>query len=543
MHFEHSLQLRKRDKARKSNPVVRDGNFKLLKLERGQMKGTIESNVLELEQKLCDISVTSKWNQHYKAVRRYILGNGPLIRTGVLGEVYSSIKGTKPKHPAEYFEIFSRYLNIIQIYISDSAYIMPNVQGDIAKFIETVNDTVNSEGVVRDTISKRLAHLVVPSLQYMDTHRDRQVLKALIAELTSVKFTAEVLGFKSRQGVTSAKSAVSHGLARHLEIKKTSQIVRSDLTTRQQYELTPRIISKRKKDEIKTIAAGRGRKLKIEHFPELSIALSYALGELDVSQGGGGQTGTLYRGEGNATTMLQAREVLLQMAPSNFSISLSFCYNYTQNFREGTHQAKQHHAGRDINSLVCLKRPPRTGVPELVVNLHWSTANVNNYLNRYEKQYNCAVVSKDAKAVILADISPVQKPGPSWKARELPDHSWDQSRMTPMTFLIMDTQIKDALNASAPGGDVVKYITRSGQGATLLYLSFFEPDTTFNEIFYLITLPELYHLFEEPNHPFSLKKHFIFVVDNGPQEKPANPLVQMCTNCTISLKSLTTHLV
>ena len=141
MCFEHSLQLRKRDKARKSNPVVRDGNFKL---KRGQMKGTIESNVLELEQKLCDISVTSKRNQHYKAVievGRYILGNWPLIRTGVLGEVYSSIKGTKPKHPAECFENFSRYLNIIQIYISDSAYIMPNVQGDIAKFIETLNDS------------------------------------------------------------------------------------------------------------------------------------------------------------------------------------------------------------------------------------------------------------------------------------------------------------------------------------------------------------------------------------------------------------------
>ena len=39
---------------------------------------------------------------------------------------------------------------------------------------------------------------------------------------------------------------------------------------------------------MKTIAKGRGRKLKTEQFPELSMALEYAFGELDVSEGGGG---------------------------------------------------------------------------------------------------------------------------------------------------------------------------------------------------------------------------------------------------------------
>ena len=104
--------------------------------------------------------------------------------------------------------------------------------------------------------------------------------------------------------------------------------------------------------EIRTIAEGR-RKLKSTEFPELGLVLEYAFGELDTQRGGGGLeahprliTGTLYRGADSITTMQQAREVLLSMAPQGFSISLSACYNYTENYRQGSAQAKRHHAGK-----------------------------------------------------------------------------------------------------------------------------------------------------------------------------------------------------
>lgn len=98
--------------------------------------------------------------------------------------------------------------------------------------------------------------------------------------------------------------------------------------------------------EIRAIASGRGRKLKCNEFPELGIALEYAFGEMDTLRGGGGleahprlTTGTLYRGVDNVTTMKQAREILLSMAPEGFKISLSACYNYTENYRQGSGQA------------------------------------------------------------------------------------------------------------------------------------------------------------------------------------------------------------
>ena len=143
----------------------------------------------------------------------------------------------------------------------------------------------------------------------------------------------------------------------------TSQIVRSDLTPKQTFQVQRKIISKRKAKEMKTIAVGRGRRLKIEQFPQLSKALEHAFGEGDVRDVGGGgleshprlTNGVLYKSVDNVTTMKKAREILLSLAPAGFSISLSACYNYTENYREGSLQAKRHHAGKGVNAQISLK--------------------------------------------------------------------------------------------------------------------------------------------------------------------------------------------
>ena len=101
--------------------------------------------------------------------------------------------------------------------------------------------------------------------------------------------------------------------------------------------------------EIRIIAAGRGRKLKSQEFPDLAALMECVFGEYDITQGGGGleahprlTTDVLYRASDSATTMKGARKILLSLAPRGFSISLSSCYNYTQNYSQGSIQAKQH---------------------------------------------------------------------------------------------------------------------------------------------------------------------------------------------------------
>lgn len=97
-------------------------------------------------------------------------------------------------------------------------------------------------------------------------------------------------------------------------------------------------------------------------------------------------------------------------------------------------------------------------------------------------------------------------------------------------FLIHGTVITSKQTSSNDfSTETTLYITRTGQPVSLLYLSFYEPDTAFkclNEILYLLTLPSIDTLFRNPSTG-KLKQEIIFVVDNGPAEQPSSPVVQM----------------
>ena len=67
------------------------------------------------------------------------------------------------------------------------------------------------ETVVRDVAERRLKEVYAPALRYMDSHRDRLVLKGLVAELTSVWFASKLQGLVSRKGAASGKSIFTRG--------------------------------------------------------------------------------------------------------------------------------------------------------------------------------------------------------------------------------------------------------------------------------------------------------------------------------------------
>ena len=511
------------------------------------MDGTLD-NIKELKQKMA-LAKDNHTKAHLSSllkVGEFILSKGLFVKTQDTACVYGD--STRKSIPsAELYNVYSKHLNLVQVYVYNVAYLTYCPPGsNVLRLLDTLKCLNLPEDIVVNTrVQEHLNVTYGKALEYMDTHRDRQVLKAVMATLTSTQFAAKLQGISSRAGTANAKRSVEAALPIFDQIKKTSQIVRNDLTREQQHQLYKRIVSARKVKEMKTIAKGRGRKLKTEQFPELSMALEYAFGELDVSEGGGGGleshprliTGTLYRAIDNVTSMKRAREILLSLAPQGFNICLSSCYNYTNNYRRGSLQAVRHHAGKGVNANLSLKKPPRVGVPQLVVNLHWSTSNVNLKVESTVDLAPCVVVSKDAKAIILADSSPVQRPGHSWSKKQLhPDHTWDQSRtnaVTPMTFLFLKPVISTLTCDQVESLDIpvsqttTLQVTRSGQGVTLLNLSFFEPDDTFkcfNEIF-LLSIPALDPFFRDRSTK-KLKKQFTFIVDNGPAEQPSAATVQ-----------------
>lgn len=128
--------------------------------------------------------------------------------------------------------------------------------------------------------------------------------------------------------------------------------------------------------------------------------------------------------------------------------------------------------------------------------------------------------SKDAKAKVNCDVTPVQRPGKSWRKITTPDHDWKRlahNSITPVSHLFMETELK-------VGEDDSSHIeVRTGKAATALNLSHFEPETVervFNGFFLLLVEPTLDEFFRNPDTG-KLKEHFVFIVDNGPSEAPS----------------------
>ena len=297
-------------------------------------------------------------------------------------------------------------------------------------------------------------------IQYLDSKRDRDTLKAVLTKVTSVKFMTKLANIQDKRSFQRSKDQVGQNLVLFKDMKREFM---SDLdeASDPQRKKKKCLLECTKLEKLRHIFKGRGRRLKCEEFPDLAGILEFAFGEGDrVDRAGGGLEShprltdtVLYRATDSNTIMRQARETILALAPEGFNISLSSCFNYTQNYREWTYQARRHHSGRGINACLSLHKPPRTGVEQFVINLHWSMQNVNLTLDlSHLYPDNIMVDSKDEKAKIHSDVSPV----------------------TPMTHLFLKTE---TILEDEEDNDVFSSLRRTGTAATLLNLSYFEPET------------------------------------------------------------------
>ena len=139
--------------------------------------------------------------------------------------------------------------------------------------------------------------------------------------------------------------------------------------------------TKNEDGKAQTCIQRKREKIKWEEFPDIAGILEFTFGKGDRVDRAGGRleshprlTDTvLYRAVDSHTIMQNERETILASAPERFSISLASCFNYTQNYHEGTYQAKRHHFGKGINACLSLHNPWTTGVEHFVINLHWSS--------------------------------------------------------------------------------------------------------------------------------------------------------------------------
>ena len=505
---------------------------------RSTIKGNLKDNIMVLENKLksCKLYKFCSLNGTH-LVAKYLIKHGPIVPTRELVTVYrenSSSLSQRRIMSSELFQILAKHLNIMQFTINGKAFISENTSSDFTSLVSFINAQKHDKQNLNSKIEESIGDHFRDAIKYMDSKRDRDTAIALLEKVTSVNFVSKsLLGVENKSRVKNCRDNLIPNLNKFNNIRVTSQVVRNDMTNKQQAALTERIINKRKIKEILHIKPGRGRKLKCEENPNLAPLLEYAFMENGIQSHPRLTVDTLYRTPDSNVVMRDARELVLAMSDPSFSISLSSCYNYTQNYKKNTLQAKRHHDGKGVNASISLHQPPRIGVAKFALNLHWSSSNVNFLVDQAAEQpEDYFIDSKDAKSVVHGDITPVQKPMKTWKQREgvLPDHDWEQGRanaVTPMAHLSMETLYPEKLNLplTAPSSGIS--VTRSGKGINLIYLSHYEPETVFrqlNEILFLMVQPCFDKYFRNAKTG-QLKQNFAFIVDNGPSEQPSSTMV------------------
>ena len=320
---------------------------------------------------------------------------------------------------------------------------------DVANDIQKMFESFNFRSKLNTHVEEQIGDFYRTALNYLDTKRDRDTLKFLLTRVTSVNFIPRLQGISNKKSLQNCSLTLPGKLdkfaiaMKHLEEKKElinlAPNEKRGFLRRQKELLKERELRHHYKSQIS------GRKLKVEEFPDIAAIIEYEFGDGDrLKRGGGGleshsklENDTLYCAADNKTNMADARLALMSLAPEDFSISLSCCYNYTQNFLKGTHEARRHHEGLGINACVSLHKAPDTApIKDSVVNIHWSSANVNAILDEADESPSETFVdSYDTKQVVRPNDKHNNK---TWRRCEYQDHTYDQSRnnaITPMSHL------------------------------------------------------------------------------------------------------------
>ena len=528
----------KREQRRMETPSISDNN-NVVGLQRSNVEGTLDENKESIENQIKECKDQAKRVQLLavaevaKELKKVLL-----MPTSRALEIYIKTKGKFTNangqkesscfRAIDTYEMLAKYLKVDQIYIDQQAFIVESYGTDIEKVVHTISGILEKgiTGTANQTVKSCLKDCFKDVLCYLDTKRDRNVMEAIIAKISSVKSVISLKGTKFKESVRGHLMTLQSNLDKYKDIKQQTQSVRSDMTITQQYAHIARETEKAKKERMKTISQERGRKLKCDEFPELSKYIEFAFGEGDrLFRGGGGLQADrrlldtkLFKAADNATVMRHVRELLATVKPE-LKISTSCLYTYTMNYRQGTAQAKCYHHGRDVNANVSLHAAPNTSEHVYPINAHCSSSHVNYLVDSASDNPNSFLLdSKDATCIVCGDISPVLKPRRSWRTFETPDHTFDQScknAVTPMTHLFMETKTGPRLeNADLliPETEVVLNVTRTGKAVTLINLSLTEPETVlqvFNEIFYLMSIPSLDVFFRNPGTG-KLKEFFWF---------------------------------
>lgn len=127
-------------------------------------------------------------------------------------------------------------------------------------------------------------------LDYLDSKRDRDTVKALLSKITSVKYVTKLSNVQDTRSISRSKDLVLSNLIKFEQTAKELEVDDNEnLSEEQRRRRRNRLIQKQKLKRLRHIYKGGGRALKCEEFPELPAILEFAFGDQDrINRSGGG---------------------------------------------------------------------------------------------------------------------------------------------------------------------------------------------------------------------------------------------------------------
>ena len=252
---------------RMKNTVIKEDN-KIKGLVRGTATGTLNQNVDVLVDKL-SLAGSLKQQEHLStmvSLGRYILENGLLVATQDLAKQYKKMKGLKESNCMEssrLLEIMSNHLNVVQIYIEGKGYITENRGKEVVQLVDSIQNVKRmDQKIVNNKVKQAIGGSYDTILEYLDSKRDRDTLNAVLAEITSANFMANLANVQDKRTFKRSKDLVNLNLELFQDMKKSLEQVKTTLTGEAERRKKNRMLQNMKLEKLRHVFRGRGRYLK-----------------------------------------------------------------------------------------------------------------------------------------------------------------------------------------------------------------------------------------------------------------------------------------
>lgn len=187
-----------------------EGNF--VGISRSTCLGNLHENVMELTQKINNERSEKEklWLMAIKRVGQHLVDTFPIISTQQASNLYFSEKEDSDEHiskkrrlPNMVYETLSRHLNVIQLYMKGTVYITEQRKGplgDILQHVISLSESISAKDI-NTHVEGKISDVYKSALEYLDSERDRDVVKFLITKITSVSFATKLQGTTNKRSI------------------------------------------------------------------------------------------------------------------------------------------------------------------------------------------------------------------------------------------------------------------------------------------------------------------------------------------------------